>query len=609
MKVRLSKLGLPMLAKDLREMAQRRQTYGVRVAFAMLMFLVSGLIFLPTYGMARFSPTGLLGKGGQLLNVLYVIELVGLCLFVPAIVSGALAAEKERNTLQLLFLTRLGPWTILIEKLLSRLVPVGTFLLVSLPLVFVAYLLGGLTRGDVEFAVLGLAATAFEVACLSLFCSAFCATSATAFVMSYVTMATLFVFPYLLVATFIEFELWYRRVTGSYPALFVWLDQPRWQPVVQMAITSTHGFNAELLFRQGIGPGGLRPFHRQFPPLCIMTMCGLFFLVLARLVLVPRMAPQPKHRIRRLFQAIDRILERVNNRLAKGIVFGRAGGDLPDNRPVAWRENRRGNLGRLNYLIRILLVLELPILLPTVLYVLTTRDFSFGALLVPEVLLWLIAFLVVFVRAAGLIAAEKARQTFDVLLATPLPLSALVGDKLRGLRRVMAVASVPILIHAVLVDFLQAGTHGAHVFETTVNLVILLNLAAQLAFLCGLWTKTQGRAVIAALSLFAAWCVIPVIFRLFADTGPWILYFCPIGGLLTHQFPRLGSNPFVMRTWPGRLEGGGWGFFVLIHYAIYAAIVPTLALVNRGLARRVLLRPWTFSPAPTHHTGLFSQDY
>ncbi len=74
-------------------------------------------------------------------------------LFVPAIVSGALTAEKERNTLQLLFLTRLGPWTILLEKLLSRLVPVATFLLVSLPLVFIAYLWGGLTQHDLQFAV------------------------------------------------------------------------------------------------------------------------------------------------------------------------------------------------------------------------------------------------------------------------------------------------------------------------------------------------------------------------------------------------------------------------------------------------------------------------
>jgi hypothetical protein len=85
----------------------------------------------------------LLGQGAKLLDALYAIEFAGICLFVPALASGALAAKKELNTLQPLFLTRLGPSTMLLEKLLSRFVPVATFLPVSLPLLFVAYLMGG----------------------------------------------------------------------------------------------------------------------------------------------------------------------------------------------------------------------------------------------------------------------------------------------------------------------------------------------------------------------------------------------------------------------------------------------------------------------------------
>ncbi len=170
MRFRLPTVGLPLLSKELAEMAQRMRTYGVRVVFACLVFTASALIFLPTYHEAQGARFGLMGQGGKLLDALYAIEWVGICLFVPAIVSGILAAEKERNTLQLLLLTRLGPWTILLEKLLSRFVPVATFLLVSLPLLFVAYLMGGLTQSDLEFAAVGLLVIAFEVACLSIFC-------------------------------------------------------------------------------------------------------------------------------------------------------------------------------------------------------------------------------------------------------------------------------------------------------------------------------------------------------------------------------------------------------------------------------------------------------
>ena len=134
---------------------------------------------------------------------------------------------------------------------------------------------------------------------------------------------------------------------------------------------------------------------------------GLAFLLLARFALVRMAAATPKHHIRRLFRRLDRVFERINERLAGGLVFGRAGADLPANSPIAWRESRRGNLGRVNYLVRVLLVLELPILIPTVAFVLSTRDHTFSKLTVPPMLLWSIAILVVLVRSCGLFARRN----------------------------------------------------------------------------------------------------------------------------------------------------------------------------------------------------------
>jgi len=121
MEVGLPKLGLPMFAKELVELAHRPRTYTVRAMFAVLLFLLSAVLFAPTMQAAQITRLGLFGKRANLLDVLYEVEWFGLCLFVPALVSGVPAAEKERNTLQLLLLTRLGPWAILIAKLLSRL--------------------------------------------------------------------------------------------------------------------------------------------------------------------------------------------------------------------------------------------------------------------------------------------------------------------------------------------------------------------------------------------------------------------------------------------------------------------------------------------------------
>ena len=144
----------------------------------------------------------------------------------------------------------------------------------------------------------------------------------------------------------------------------------------------------------------------------------------------------------------------------------------------------------------------------------------------------------------------------------------------------MLVVSVPILFHAFLVEFLQQHLGSSFFLVTAFNLVILLNLATQLAFLFGLRARTQGRAVTAVLGVFTAWCVIPVLVRIFADANPWSLYFSPVGALLVSQFPELGRshprNPIF-----GNLPQAS-DFFELLHAAIYAAIVGTLVLINRG---------------------------
>jgi ABC-type transport system involved in multi-copper enzyme maturation permease subunit len=619
MRLRVPKFGLPLLGKELAEMAQRRRTYWVRVAFALLMFSMSALVFLPTYRMARGSTMGLLGKGAELLDVLYVLEWVGLCLFVPATVSGALAAEKERNTLQLLFLTRLRPWTILLEKLLSRFVPIATFLLVTLPLLFVAYLMGGLTAGDLEFAAVGLFATAFQVGCLALFCSAYCATSASAIVMSYALLILLLLSPFIEALSLVTLIGILRPVGGSQSALLFWLESARSHEVLEPIMMSPIGINFPWLFERGTLD---RPFHTSWFPVAVIASSGGVLLLLARWVLVRRMAPIPKHRVRRLFQWLDRTFSRLNERYARGIVFVRPSNDLPEENPVAWREKRRGNLGRVNHLIRILLVLEFPILAFTVLLAVTGGHLNYTGMSVLAFLLWTIAILVVFVRAAGLIAAEKACQTLDVLLTTPLSLSALAGDKMRGVRRVMFLVSVPILFHAVFVSYLQASTGssrgvfreppfewgevqaGFYVFAMLLNLPLVLALVAQLGFLCGLRAKTQGRAVVAALSVFIAWSVLPFLFLLFAETSAATLYLSPMAGVVVNEFPDLAFHRVQVRhslLGQGTESGAVLDFRMPFYWLTYAAALAALVYVNRVWAARALLR----SPpnVKTFHVG------
>src|SRR5262249_48509229 len=133
------RFGLPLLAKELIEQSTRKRTYVVRVVYAMLLFTAAWLLFYDVVQVGTTSPLANLGSGRRMFEVLMKLQFAGIYLVMPAVTCGVIAHEKERNTLALLFLTKLGPWTILLEKLCSRLVPMCGFLLMSLPLLAYAY--------------------------------------------------------------------------------------------------------------------------------------------------------------------------------------------------------------------------------------------------------------------------------------------------------------------------------------------------------------------------------------------------------------------------------------------------------------------------------------
>ncbi len=425
--------------------------------------------------------------------------------------------------------------------------------------------------------------------------------------MSYLLLGIMLALPFLLVLLILTTQRIAKALFGDQSAAYMWFDSREAHQMLEPILLATVGLNLEWVFDRASGVVPVRPFHKSaFSPILVASF-GLVYLILARLVVVRRAVPLPKHRIRRLFQWLDRTFSRLNARFARGIVLALSGNNLPEENPVAWRENRRGNLGRLNYLIRILLVIEFPILLLTALLAAIGRGLDFSVYSGLALVLWSIAVLVVVVRSAGLFAAEKARQTLDVLLTTPLLLWDLVGAKMRGLLRVMALVSVPILCHNYFVSWLQAETGNrrstysaipdqsptsaaiAYAIVSTVNLAILLALASQLAFLCGLRAKTQGRAVTTALGLFLAWSCIPLFVRVFAETPAGTLYLSPIGGLLVNEFPALGVD-FV--NYSARYGTGqpSYGFVHVVHGILYAALAAGLFLVNLRVAARALFR-------------------
>ena len=136
-----------------------------------------------------------LGGGRDIFRQLVELQFWLILIFLPATASGALTIEKERDSLALLLLTTMPPWSILLQKYLSRLMPMLSFLLLSFPLMAVAYSYGGVDADELIGSIVLLLLFAAEVCAMAIMCSARCATTPESLMLTYGVLLLLYQIP------------------------------------------------------------------------------------------------------------------------------------------------------------------------------------------------------------------------------------------------------------------------------------------------------------------------------------------------------------------------------------------------------------------------------
>ncbi|MCA9061060.1 MAG: hypothetical protein KDA85_21255, partial [Planctomycetaceae bacterium] len=414
---------LPLLRRELTELANRRRTYivrfltGLAVLTTALLVLTRQLAMIAQRGSSAASPiNAFLGTGGELFVALVPLLFYTIRLLMPALCASAIAAEKEQNTLGTLLLTRLRPSTIILEKLGSRLVPMFSFLLLSFPVIAFVYSLGGVDQ-RLLFATLWLLfCECLLFASLSMMFSSWCRTGIGAFVSSYVFVAGLWLF---------TAELPFPVLTPFDTWMFL-----------------AHGNGGGLFYRL-VGNSDLIAVMMSS---AVSLGMSLIFLLVARLVLFRRAFVTSTSLLISLFRSVDRFFVRLNsNRLTRNIEIIPDSGNLPEFDPIAWRERTRKSLGKARYLFRILIAMEFPTLFICLLAAIGTSERGFTGLSSLLMVLWGLVALIVMVRAATLVSSEYARETIQALLSTPMTSRELLQQKVAGIRRLQLVLMCPIL--------------------------------------------------------------------------------------------------------------------------------------------------------------------
>jgi ABC-type Na+ efflux pump permease subunit len=123
---------------------RRAGHYGVRVALLGLLGVLGVTTWQATVGFSRDPGLGETARFGLLLfQIIAYVELLLLLFFAALSAASAVSQEKDRRTFLLLLITDMRDYEIVLGKLVGALLPITTYLIVSLPVLAFLLLLGG----------------------------------------------------------------------------------------------------------------------------------------------------------------------------------------------------------------------------------------------------------------------------------------------------------------------------------------------------------------------------------------------------------------------------------------------------------------------------------
>ncbi|TMD15714.1 MAG: ABC transporter permease [Chloroflexi bacterium] len=160
----------PIVAKEYRS---RMRTMRSPVALTAYILAIGGLGWAVFSTMAADASLG--GGAGNygrnLFVVLILFQMILLTFITPALTSTAISGERERQTIDLLFCTRVPPFAIMWGKLLASMSFVILLLVVSIPIFSLVFLFGGIEADQLATAFLVTAVSALALGSVGICCS------------------------------------------------------------------------------------------------------------------------------------------------------------------------------------------------------------------------------------------------------------------------------------------------------------------------------------------------------------------------------------------------------------------------------------------------------
>ena len=496
----------PILGKELRVSSRRRRTYLLRFGYLALLTFVVLLVWWGTVrggsGPVSARRVARLSEAGKIIvSSIVWFQFIACQLVVIALMSTSISDEIQHTTLGTLMSTPINSFQIVVGKLFSKLLQLMILLGISLPLLAVVRVFGGVPWDFVVSGVCITLSTAVFLGAIGMYFSIFNRRAYAAMIKTILAGAALFgLIPLLIILSFrnINPPMWLGEWLGT--------TLMHSNPYLILGICTKTMVSSRM-------PGGVAFF--SWP-----VHCGAL-LAASALVLTLCVAAVRKVALRQATGEAGLFVSRRRRRKAAA----RAVAAAPTRRirritgsPVVWRELRAPTFGRRSASSVVWPILGVVALL--IVYVAVGDDLDDDDVQITFVLiLTLLGMLMTAVVSATGITAEKETRSWPILLSTTLSDRRIILGKAVGVWRRCLPAWVLLGIH-VAVFTCMGHLHPVLIWHLSivVTWVILFLTGTGLYFSARL--KRTTAAVLANVTLAAVlWVIIPLLSVIIVEGG------------------------------------------------------------------------------------------
>jgi len=435
--VNLSWLTGPIFGKELRVSSRRRRNYVLRFAYLALLtvFLVLFWLEQVRYGGSAVNRASRMGEAGMNITAFIVwFQFIAAQLVAIVMMSNSISDEIYNRTLGLLMTTPINSFQIVMGKLLSKLLQLILLLAITLPLLAIVRVFGGVPWGYVVSSLCIILTTAVFVGSVSMLFSIFSRRAYAVIILTVLTLAFLFAaMPFLS-------GLFWHLVTGDWP------DDKLTELIFYPNPYAVLGVNTiEMLNPRGMaGPTFSWPVH------CAIIMAAsaaLLALCVSRVrkVALRQAAGRPSGADRAGKKVSPRRLARKAARPVRRI----------NGPPALWKELRTPILRRHKLAAFIVISIAVGLLSLTYWSLEAENNLDDDEVQMAYVIIFMsAAMLFNLVLPATAITSEKESRSWPLLLATTLGDGQILFGKFAGAVRRCLPAWAPLFGHLMLFSFI-----------------------------------------------------------------------------------------------------------------------------------------------------------